>query len=84
MELISYSDNFWATSLQAGARSVQIITETLDHIATSQLQNLSGIQVVLSIQPISQNWLKAARVAEGDVIDLDPDDGSFIGRCSHI
>ena len=84
MKLISYNDNFWATSLQAGARSVQIITETLDHVGTSQLQNISGIQVVLSIQPIAQNWLKAARAAGGDVFDLDPDDGSFIGKCSHI
>ena len=80
MKLISPSDNFWATSLRAGARSVQIITETLDHVGTSQLQNISGIQVVLSIQPISQNWLKAARVAGGDAFDLDPDDGSFIGK----
>lgn len=73
-------DNFWATSLKASARSIQILIETLDQVGTSQLQNVSGSQVVLSIQAISQKWLAAAQTSGGDAIDLDPKNGSFIGK----
>lgn len=44
------------------------------------LKNVSGSLVALSIQPVGTSWLKAARAAGGDAIDLDPANGNLIGK----
>ena len=52
----------------------------MTNAALSELGNVQGCFVAMSIQPISKQWLQAAQDAGGDAISLDPADGALIGE----
>ena len=74
------SDVFHSTALRASRESISLINETVTGFAIATLKNVKGIQVSLSIQPISRSWLQAAQDAGGDVMGLSPWNGSLIGK----
>lgn len=74
-----YRNTFYATSLLATADAVRLINETIPPIALSMLEGVQNSFVGLSMQPVTKSHLQAARDAGGDALDLDPNDGDFIG-----
>lgn len=74
-----YRNTFYATSLLATGDAVRLINETVPSIALSMLGDVENSFVGLSMQPVTKSHLQAARDAGGDAIDLDPNDGDFIG-----
>lgn len=69
--------NWYMTSIKASARSIQLINETVTSAGLS-MKNVSDCGLGISMQPITQAFVQAARDAGGDAIDLDPADGSFL------
>ena len=43
------------------------------------LKNVSGLSIGSTQQTITKAWLTAARASGGDAIDLDPNNGNFVG-----
>lgn len=74
----SFRDVFNTRSLKISAHSVRLINDSITALAISSLKDVEGSQVSLSVQPVATSWLKAAKAAGGDAIDLDPADGNFI------
>ncbi|KAI1208441.1 uncharacterized protein F4807DRAFT_431346 [Annulohypoxylon truncatum] len=74
----SMRNTFYCTSLLATTEAVRLINQTVTPLALSMLKGVRNSFVGLSMQPITQSHLKAARNAGGDAIDLDPNDGDFI------
>ena len=71
---------FRSVGLKANPRAIQLCYDAVIPPAVAQLSNVNGSSVSIAIQPISQPFLRAARAAGGDAIDLDPADGAFIGN----
>lgn len=71
---------FWSVSFKADPRAIQIANETVVDLAFAELANVSGAVATLTYQPISKDWLLASQRSGGNVIDLDPDSGTFIGK----
>lgn len=47
------------------------------------LKNVEGLAVAATQQAVTKAWLEAARASGGDPIDLDPSNGSFMGKKIH-
>lgn len=76
--------NWYMTSLKAGAISIQLINETVTSAGLSMKKEVPGLGLGISMQPITTDFVQAARTLGGDPIDLDPADGSFICKPSVI
>lgn len=44
------------------------------------LKQVPGLLVASTQQTITKAWLEAAKASGGDAIDLDPEDGNFVGK----
>lgn len=69
---------FRTLTLKADPRTIQLGYDAVIPPAT-QISNVNGSSVSLAIQPISRSWIRTAKAAGGDAIDLDPADGAIIG-----
>lgn len=47
------------------------------------LKNVSGLGLSPTYQTVTTAWMSAARLAGGDPMDLDPENGNFIGKLSN-
>ena len=74
-------DLFMSTGAKASLQTVSLLNQTFIEAInnTPALENIEGYSLNLAIQPITTDWLAAARAAGGDAIDLDPADGTFVG-----
>ena len=50
--------------------------------AATHLKPFNDSNIDLAYQPITKEWIQAARDAGGDALDLDPADGAFIRKLS--
>ncbi|KAF4556518.1 FAD-binding domain-containing protein 57 [Elsinoe fawcettii] len=72
---------FASTAIKVSPETVNILNQTFTDNVSRQLAGLSdktNSTVTLAIQPITRQWLQAAKDAGGDAIDLDPTGGPFI------
>jgi FAD/FMN-containing dehydrogenase len=71
---------FWSVSFDADSRAIRIANETVVGLAIEELADVSGAVVALTYQPVSRDWLLASQRNGGNVLDLDPSSGTFIGK----
>jgi hypothetical protein len=71
---------FWSVSFKPDPRAIRIANETVVDLAFADLVNVSGAVVALTYQPISKDWLLASQRSGPNVLDLDPNSGTFIGK----
>ncbi|POS72420.1 FAD binding domain-containing protein [Diaporthe helianthi] len=69
---------FWSVSFKADSRAIRIGNETVIGLAFSELANVPGAVVALTYQLISKDWLLVSQKSGGNVLDVDPDSGTFI------
>lgn len=72
---------FRNTGVKVIPGSISLINETFTDYTLSNIKNIESVKgatVMTSIQPITVNWLKAAKAAGGEPIGLDPANGAFI------
>lgn len=70
---------FWSLGLKPTAEAIKLANDIVIGGSLEQLKNVANCSLSLAFQPITQAWLKAARASGGDAIDLDPNDGTFLG-----
>lgn len=74
---------FWSLGLKPTPYAIKLANDIVIDGALAQLQNVTNCSLSLAFQPITQAWLEAARVSGGDAIDLDPNDGTFLGSSTY-
>ena len=77
----SSRDLFMSTGAKVSLQTVSLLNKTFIEAINNipALKSIDGYSLNLAIQPITTDWLAAARAAGGDAIDLDPADGTFVG-----
>lgn len=71
---------FWSVSFKPDPRAVRIANDTVVGMAITELAEVAGAVVALTYQPISKDWLLASQRSGGNVLDLDPSSGTFVGK----
>lgn len=71
---------FWSVSFKADPRAISIANRTIIDMTFEKLGNAANLSAALTYQPISAAMLEESAARGGNVLDLDPDLGTFIGK----
>ncbi|KAK1772874.1 cytochrome P450 [Phialemonium atrogriseum] len=69
-------DFFWAVSFKPDPRAISIANKTVIDLAVGVLPATAA--VAFTYQPVSKAWLTASQAAGGNVLGLDPEEGTII------
>ncbi|KAI0415917.1 hypothetical protein F5X98DRAFT_345307 [Xylaria grammica] len=59
-------------------RAIRIANETVFELAVPVLSEIPNSTIALTYQPVSKDWLAASKASGHNVLDLNPDLGTFI------
>lgn len=66
--------------MKATPEAVYLANNTFFDTAIKEVSDLPDLLTSITFQTITEDWLDAARASGGDAIDLDPAEGSFLGK----
>ncbi|KAF2969679.1 hypothetical protein GQX73_g3916 [Xylaria multiplex] len=69
---------FSSVSFYPDPRAIRIANETVVELAVPVLSGISNSSIALTYQPVSKDWLIASKASGNNVLDLDPELGTFI------
>ncbi|TGJ85112.1 hypothetical protein E0Z10_g3636 [Xylaria hypoxylon] len=67
-----------SVSFYPDPRAIRIANETVVELAVPVLSRIANSSIALTYQPVSKDWLKASKASGNNVLDLDPELGTFI------
>jgi hypothetical protein len=74
---------YWSVSFKPDPRAVMIANRTVTELAFGRMNKVRDAAVAFTYQPVSKDWLEASRAAGGNVLNLDPAGGTFVGEFCH-
>ncbi|KAI1368319.1 hypothetical protein F5Y08DRAFT_296390 [Xylaria arbuscula] len=67
-----------SVSFSPDPRAIRIANETVTELAVPVLSDIPNSTIAFTYQPVSKDWLQASKASGNNVLDLDPNRGTFI------